>query len=191
MRFCPQCGAPLLAGAKFCVECGRALDAAASGAGESGGLAGGRNPITTTFVFVFVALAVVGLAAAAWIYVKTPDVVREQVASAPPVVPPDTGAPPSGPGTAQSGAGAAPNQNVSANPAAGGSQNGDMPPGHPTISLPTEARSFVDKIERDAIAKPKDVTAWNKFGAVSMLAAMFDQSYYCNAEGAYGHVLTV
>ena len=36
MRFCPQCGAPLLAGAKFCVECGRALDVAASGAGESG-----------------------------------------------------------------------------------------------------------------------------------------------------------
>jgi tetratricopeptide (TPR) repeat protein len=189
MRFCPQCGAPLLAGAKFCVECGRALDAAASGAGESGGLAGGRNTITTTFVFVFVALAVVGLAAAAWIYVKTPDVVREQVASAPPVVPPGTGAPPSGPGTAESGASAAPNQNVSANPAAGGSQNGDMPPGHPTISLPTEARSFVDKIERDAIAKPKDITAWNKFGAVSMRAAMFDQSYYGKAEGAYGHVL--
>ena len=35
MRFCPQCGAPLLAGAKFCVECGRALDVAAPGAGET------------------------------------------------------------------------------------------------------------------------------------------------------------
>jgi tetratricopeptide (TPR) repeat protein len=188
MRFCPQCGAPLLAGAKFCVECGRALDVAASGAGESGGAARGRNTITTTFVFVFVALAVVGLAAAAWIYVKTPDVVREQVASAP-VAAPSAGPPPSSPGTAQSGAGAAPDQNVTANPTAGGSQNGGLPPGHPTIELPTEARSFVDKIERDAIAKPKDVTAWNKFGAVSMRAAMFDQSYYGKAEGAYGHVL--
>ena len=93
------------------------------------------------------------------------------------------------PEAAQSGAGAAPDQNVSANPAAGGSQNGGLPPGHPTIELPTEARSFVDKIERDAIAKPKDVTAWNKFGAVSMRAAMFDQSYYGKAEDAYGHVL--
>jgi cytochrome c-type biogenesis protein CcmH/NrfG len=189
MRFCPQCGAPLLAGAKFCVECGRALDSVASGAGETGGVLRGRNTITTTFVFVFVALAVVGLAAAAWIYVKTPDVVREQVASAPPVAAPSAGASPSSPGTAQSGAGVAPDQNVSANPAAGGSQNGGLPPGHPTIELPTEARSFVDKIERDAIAKPKDVTAWNKFGAVSMRAAMFDQSYYGKAEGAYGHVL--
>jgi tetratricopeptide (TPR) repeat protein len=187
MRFCPQCGAPLLAGAKFCVECGRALDVAASGAGESAGVPRGRNTITTTFVFVFVALAVFGLAAAAWIYVKTPDVVREQIASAPPVAAPSAGAPASSPGTAPNAP--APDQNVAANPAAGGSQNGGMPPGHPTIELPTEARSFVDKIERDAIAKPKDVTAWNKFGAVSMRAAMFDQTYYGKAEEAYGHVL--
>jgi tetratricopeptide (TPR) repeat protein len=186
MRFCPQCGAPLLAGAKFCVECGRALDTAASGAGETGGFARGRNSITNTFVFVFVGLAVVGLAAAAWIYVKTPDVVREQVASAP-VAAPSTGAPPSNPGTSPNAP--SPDQNVAANPAAGGSQNGGLPPGHPTIELPTEARSFVDKIERDAIAKPRDITAWNKFGAVSMRAAMFDQSYYGKAEGAYGHVL--
>jgi tetratricopeptide (TPR) repeat protein len=187
MRFCPQCGAPLLAGAKFCVECGRALDVAASGAGESGGLPRGRNTITNTFVFVFVGLAVVGLAAAAWIYVKTPDVVREQVASAPPAAAPSAGAPPASPGAAPNAP--SPDQNVAANPAAGGSQNGGLPPGHPTIALPTEARSFVDKIERDAIAKPKDITAWNKFGAVSMRAAMFDQTYYGKAEGAYGHVL--
>jgi predicted TPR repeat methyltransferase len=187
MRFCPQCGAPLLAGAKFCVECGRALDAAASGAGEPGGVARGRNTITKAFVFVFVALAVVGLAAAAWIYVKTPEVVREQIAGAPPVAAPSAGAPASNPGASPNAP--APDQNVSANPAAGGSQNGGLPPGHPTIELPTEARSFVDKIERDANAKPNDVTAWNKFGAVSMRAAMFDQSYYGKAEDAYGHVL--
>src|ERR1700719_315422 len=141
MRFCPQCGAPLLAGAKFCVECGRALDAAASGAGESGALAHGRNTISTTFVFVFVALAVVGLAAAAWIYVKTPDVVREQIASAPVAAPSAGAPPPSNPRTAPNAP--APDQNVAANPAAGGRQNGGMPPGHPTIELPTDARSFV------------------------------------------------
>jgi tetratricopeptide (TPR) repeat protein len=31
--------------------------------------------------------------------------------------------------------------------------------------------------------------AWNKFGAVAMRAAMFDQSYYGKAQDAYGHVL--
>ena len=187
MRFCPQCGAPLLAGAKFCVECGRALDAPASGAGESGSarrsVAPGRNTITTGFVFVFVALAVFGLAAAAWIYVKTPEVVREQIASAPPAAP--VGAPESSPGAAPP----APDQSVIANPAAGGTQNGGLPPGHPTVELPTEARSFIDKIERDANAKPKDVAAWNKLGTVAMRAAMFDQTYYGKAEDAYGHVL--
>jgi len=194
VRFCPQCGAPLLAGAKFCVECGRALDTAASGAGESSGprRATGdrpRNTLSTTFVFVFVALAVFGLAAAAWIYVKTPEVVREQIATAPP--PAANGLNAAGPGSnpaAPPGA-ATQEQSAAANPAAGGSQNGGLPPGHPTIALPTEARSFVDKIERDAIAKPNDVTAWNKFGAVSMRAAMFDQTYYGKAEDAYAHVL--
>ena len=189
MRFCPQCGAPLLAGAKFCVECGRALDTSASAAGESGSPRRGaqreRNTVSMAFVFVFVALAIGGLAAAAWIYVKTPDVVREQIAVAPPPIAnaPSAAAPASSPGAA------APDQNVAANPAAGGSQSGRLPPGHPTIELPTEARSFVDKIERDAIAKPKDIQAWNKFGAVSMRAAMFDQSYYGKAQDAYGHVL--
>src|SRR5271170_301423 len=192
MRFCPQCGAPLLAGAKFCVECGRALDAAASGAGESGrargGANAGRNTISTAFVFVFVALAVVGLAAAGWIYVKTPEVVREQMAVAPPVAnSSNLEASASSPGAASNPP--ASDQNVAANPAAGGTQNGGLPPGHPNIELPTEARSFIDKIERDANAKPKDVVAWNKFGAVSMRAAMFDQSYYGKAQDAYGHVL--
>jgi tetratricopeptide (TPR) repeat protein len=191
MRFCPQCGAPLLAGAKFCVECGRALDVAASGAGESGmargSLLGGRNTITTAFVLVFATITLVGLAVAAWIMMRTPEVVREQVANVPVAVAPGAEASGSGPGTSASGA--APDQNVAANPAAGGSQNGSLPAGHPTIELPTEARSFVDKIEREAIAKPKDVTAWNKFGAVAMRAAMFDQTYYGKAEEAYGHVL--
>src|SRR5271154_6851439 len=186
MRFCPQCGAPLLAGAKFCVECGRALDVAAPGAGETarmGAANRGRNSITTAFVFVFVLITIVGLGAAGWIYMKTPEAVREQVA----VAPNAGGAPAASPAAAANAP--APDQNAAANPAAGGSQNGGLPPGHPTVELPTEARTFVDKIERDANARPKDVVAWNKFGAVAMRAAMFDQSYYGKAQDAYGHVL--
>src|SRR5271170_368050 len=186
MRFCPQCGAPLMAGAKFCVECGSALSTAASGAGGSGlpstERAGGTT-ITTAFAAVFVTLAVVCLAATAWIYLRMPDVTpTPQIASA-------TGtAAVASPGTMAPNA-AGPDQSAAANPAAGGSQNGGLPPGHPTVELPTEARSFVDKIERDANARPKDVVAWNKFGAVAMRAAMFDQSYYGKAQDAYGHVL--
>ena len=181
MRFCPQCGAPLTTGAKFCVECGSALAGTASGARESGNLggsaAGGRKiPITTAFVIVFVAIIVMGLAAAAWIMMRTPEVGREQVAVA------------NAPGAGAPNA-TAPEPNVTVNPAAAGNQNGTLPAGHPKIELPTEARTFVDKTEKDARAKPGDVAAWNKFGAVSMRAAMFDQTYYGKAEEAYGHVL--
>ena len=195
MRFCPQCGAPLLAGAKFCVECGCALAAPASGAGEAGGVRGGagpgRNTITTAFVFVFVAITVVGLSVAAIInwgglwFMKLPsEVSREQIAGAPPAANSQSAG-----AAAVAPNAASPEQNVTANPAAGGSQNGGLPPGHPSIELPTEARTFVDKVEKDAHAKPDDVAAWNKLGAVSMRAAMFDQTYYAKAEDAYGHVL--
>jgi len=181
MRFCPQCGAPLTIGAKFCVECGSPLTGAVSGAREPGNFVGsaarGRNiPITTAFVIVFLAITVVGLGAAAWIMMRTPEPAPGQlaVANAPAASAPNA---------------AAPEQNATVNPAAAGSQNGTLPAGHPKIELPTEARTFVDKTEKDARAKPGDVEAWNKFGAVSMRAAMFDQTYYGKAEEAYGHVL--
>ena len=195
MRFCPQCGAPLIAGAKFCVDCGRPLaTGSATPAGESAG--GGaaprvdalkRNmPITTAFVFVFVAITVIGLLAAAWIMLRTPEAVREQVANVPITASPNGGGVQGSDAASASGGGS---QNGAANPAAGGSQNGDLPAGHPKIELPTEARTFIDKIEKEAHSKPTDIVAWNKLGAVSMRAAMFDQSYYGRAEEAYAHVL--
>lgn len=189
MRFCPQCGTPLMAGAKFCVECGRALSASASGAGDSGRASEAVRgiPVSTAFVFVFVAITVAGLAAAGWIMMKTPDVVRQQIASAPPISAPAISDMPSANPVAQNSTAAAPS--AEASPAAGGQNAPDLPPGHPHIELPTEARTFIDKIDKDARSKPRDIAAWNKLGAVSMRAAMFDQSYYSKAEEAYAHSL--
>jgi cytochrome c-type biogenesis protein CcmH/NrfG len=170
-----------MAQAKFCVECGRSLAGTAANAGEGApGAASRSTPMTTAFVAVFAGITVVGLGAAAWIMLRTPDVVREQVANAP--IGATTGANTSVSGSPTGGA-------TTANPAAGAKGAGDLPPGHPKVELPTEARSFIDKIEKDARAKPNDTVAWNKLGAVSMRAAMFDQSYYKKAEEAYGHVL--
>lgn len=64
-----------------------------------------------------------------------------------------------------------------------------LPPGHPKVQLPTEARTFIDWLAQEARAKPNDVSAWNKLGAVSMRAALFDPSYYGKAADAYAHVL--
>ncbi|MHB8381065.1 MAG: tetratricopeptide repeat protein [Candidatus Binataceae bacterium] len=179
MRFCPHCGAPLMAGAKFCVECGRALGGAASSAGgaEAGkpsALAVAKEPLPITFAFVavFVAITVIGLGAAAWIMLRTPAVVKQQVVSAP-------------------GSNPLPNGNASNSlgGTAGNNAPNQLPAGHPRIQLPTEARSFIDKLEQDAKAKPKDAAAWIELGNVSMRAAMFDDTYYIKATDAYGHVL--
>lgn len=158
-----------MAGAKFCVECGRPLDKAASAAGP-GEVSGAEQsvrmmPLTAAFVGVFIAITVVGLGAAAWIMLRPPDIVRSNASTAPP------------PNAAAS---------ESANPSASA---GQLPAGHPKIELPTEARSFIDKVEKDAESKPNDVAAWNRYGAVAMRAAMFDASYYSKAEAAYAHVL--
>jgi tetratricopeptide (TPR) repeat protein len=162
-----------MAGAKFCVECGRPLDKAAAGGGPGPSEPTGAErtmramPITAAFVGVFIALTILGLGVAAWIMLKTPDTVREKLASAPPQ------SAPQGAGEIGSASGNA----------------GQLPAGHPKVELPGEARTFIDKVEKDALSKPNDVVAWNRLGQVSMRAAMFDASYYAKAQDAYAHVL--
>ncbi|HVN28413.1 MAG TPA: tetratricopeptide repeat protein, partial [Candidatus Binataceae bacterium] len=178
MRFCPHCGAPLMAGAKFCVECGKAI-------GDAAGTSGARKDappkppsttgvqLTTAFIVVFLSIAILGLGAAVYLYLKPFNQPGPQMASAPPPQAPagQTG----GEQTASS---------------TGASQSdAQLPPGHPKVELPTEARTFIDKVEKQANDKPNDVDAWVKFGTVAMRAALFDNSYYQKASKAFAHVL--
>jgi tetratricopeptide (TPR) repeat protein len=188
MRFCPHCGAPLMAGAKFCVECGRQVGdstgSSATGSTQAKGSSGQQTAapklptstgmqLTTAFVVVFVGITIIGLGAAAYIYMR-PLPVSTKVAQAPD----------------SSNAQGASDQGAAQNGAAPGSQSdAPLPPGHPKIELPTEARTFIDKTEHDANDKPKDIDAWVKLGTVCMRAALFDQSYYQKASKAYAHVL--
>jgi cytochrome c-type biogenesis protein CcmH/NrfG len=187
MRFCPHCGAPLMAGAKFCVECGKAVGDGATAAGSvsSGKKDAPPKPpsttgmqLTTAFIVVFMAITILGLGAAAYLYLRpfgaSP---QPQIASAPP--------PPPQASTDQASTG-----DQTTAPTAGGSQSdAQLPPGHPKVELPTEARTFIDKVEKQANDKPDDVDAWVKLGTVSMRAALFDNSYYPKASKAYAHVL--
>src|SRR5208283_2645741 len=159
MRFCPSCGSPLLAGAKFCVECGRRLDSpapggegpayAAPGISPQPGRAMGGLQITNSFIVVFFGILIVGLATASFVLLRSHTANESEVASAPP-----SGA--SAPGAEQ-----------------GPTAPGQLPPGHPTIKLPTEARTLIDKMEADAKAKPDEIAPWVKLGNASMRAAMF------------------
>ncbi|MGH7948592.1 MAG: tetratricopeptide repeat protein [Candidatus Binataceae bacterium] len=167
MRFCPHCGASLVAGAKFCVECGRPLVGSAAGAPAPDAPAGGprfdlrrfldASRVTTSFIAVFVAITVIGLAWAAWIVWWSPVVPAEQIASAPPA---PTAAP-----------------------------SAQMPPGHPKVELPPKARELIEQVNREAEAKPTDVGAWTRLGVVAFRAAIFDPDYYRLSEDAFTHVI--
>lgn len=180
MRFCPHCGAPLMAGAKFCVECGRAVGDGAAPIGVSSPQK--QTPpkppsttgvqLTTAFIVVFMGITILGFAAAAYLYLRPVSISPKQVATAPE-------------SQGQVDQGAAGGQA----PGATGSPDASLPPGHPKIELPTEARTFIDKVEKDANDKPDDIGAWVKLGTVTMRAALFDNSYQKKAADAYAHVL--
>src|SRR5690349_14237599 len=125
MRFCPECGSPVIPGAKFCVGCGLARAwPTALGAGAAGEVARAvpleragspEAHLTPAFAAVFAGLLVLGLPAAAIVLRQEPGRER-QLASA----------------------------------AAG---TGSLPPGHPGIvKIPEGARKFIDDLETKANA---------------------------------------
>lgn len=154
MRFCPECGAPVVAGAKFCVECGQELTQAQPLTEEQQSRVGARPRLSPAFAAVFVGILVVGLAAAYLVGRGGP---APQPAS-----------------TTSTGV-------------SGGEQN--LPPGHPKVELPAEARKLIDDLRRKAEASPNDAAAWNRLGEVMFRAAQFDSSFLRESMDAYGHVL--
>jgi tetratricopeptide (TPR) repeat protein len=115
---------------------------------------------------------ILGLLAAGWVMLRKPETVETASRSAPEVA---------------AGSGA----NSMRGTAGSNAAPGQLPPGHPKIQLPAEARSFIDKLQSDASAHPGDIGKWNKLGGVTMRAAMFDESYFAKASEAYGHVLKI
>ena len=167
MRFCPMWNLPD-AGSE--ILCGVARRSTLRCSAEPAVNLSLRSlPITAAFVGVFLAIMVVGLLAAGWVMLRKP----AQTAS--------DSAPAAAPGSAT---------NAMAG-TAGNAAPGQLPPGHPKVQLPAEARTFIESVEKDAQAHPNDVAAWNKLGGVSTRAAMFDHSYYAKASDAYGHVLKI
>ena len=179
MRFCPQCGAPIVTGARFCVECGEnlaALDPAAAPSTSAMTPTAAATPAATMppsfapppptptgtlgpFAAVFGGILVIGV-------VVTILIMRQMPAQ--PTVP--ASAPPSA-------------------SSAGDSDSRGFPPGHPTVQIPKEALDFIKQVEQKAKANPKDLAAWDQLGDVTLRAAAFDPSYYPRASDAYAHVL--
>ncbi len=154
---------------RFCPHCGAPVVPAGKFCVECGrqlspSAAGGIRGLnlTAAFVGVFLAILAVGLLV---VYLVVPSTTPAKIASI------TTEAPPT------------PEQQSAAQ------NNPELPPGHPKVELPAEARSFIDRLEKDAESKPKDIAAWDKYGDVTLRAAMLDPSYYPTSLEAYAHSL--
>ncbi len=172
MRFCPQCGEATVPGAFFCVGCGIGLAAPANlatspGSRPADAKGGGERPPApmppslAPFAATFSAIIAVGILVAYGVMRQIPQ--REALLSS------------------------SPSQAASpSSPVQGARQ---LPPGHPAVQLPKEARDFIAAIARRAEANPRDIAVWDKYGDVCFRAAAFDSSYYTKAADAYAHVL--
>jgi cytochrome c-type biogenesis protein CcmH/NrfG len=153
---------------RFCPHCGAPVVPAGKFCVECGrqltpSARGGIRglPLTAAFVGVFLAILIVGLVVVYLIVPGTPT--PPQMAALSQEAPPAAAQQP---------------------PADQG-----LPPGHPKVELPDEARKFIEQVQKDADAKPSDIAAWNKLGDVLLRASMLDPSYSPRAQAAYAHSL--
>jgi len=152
---------------RFCPHCGAPVVPAGKFCVECGrqlspSAAGGIRGLhlTAAFVGVFLAILAVGLLV---VYLVVPSTTPAKIAS----ITPETASAPEQQSTSQN----------------------NLPPGHPKVELPAEARSLIERMEKDAESKPKDIAAWDKYGEVTLRAAMLDPSYYPRSLEAYAHSL--
>jgi cytochrome c-type biogenesis protein CcmH/NrfG len=66
---------------------------------------------------------------------------------------------------------------------------GAMPPDHPPIVLPDEAKKLLDSLAATANAAPTDVSAWRNLAQAQTRAAEIEPSYGSRAVESYRHVL--
>jgi len=150
--------------AKYCVECGAHLETGEGMAGARGTVPAGA-PIAqpwqalAPFAAIFGAIMAVGILVAYGIMRQLPQ--REALLASQPATPQQTSL----------------------------QEARQLPPGHPAIQLPVQAREYIVRLEQKAASNPNDPAAWDKYGDASLRAAAFDPSYYPRASSAYAHAL--
>lgn len=161
-RFCSQCGAELIAGARFCITCGRPLKGGVRLVGGAAPRIGRWAPLA-----VFGVVLVVGTAV----------VLAGRSNPVPPPAIPGGGAPPPAAGKAP--------------PFAGGQGAAQMPQGHPAIEIPEDVVKAIAEMKKTADAAPQDVEQWTRLAGVQYRAGMVDEKYLPEAAKSYEHVLEI
>ncbi len=69
------------------------------------------------------------------------------------------------------------------------SRGGDLPAGHPPVSLPDDVRQRIEQMTKEAAARPDDLKLWNQLGMVQYRAGQYEQKFLDDAATTYQHVL--
>jgi tetratricopeptide (TPR) repeat protein len=67
--------------------------------------------------------------------------------------------------------------------------DGQLPPDHPKIALPEQAKTLLAQIAAKAKDNPQDKDAWLRLAQADYRAAQLDPSYYAEAQDAFEHVI--
>ena len=158
---------------KFCPEFGTAIEQGARFCTGCGQPAGGKASASGTPVAGIAALVtLLVLGGGFWFYYRlAPTPARG--------LKPGEGPPPAGMGAAPAGA-----------PGAAAATTASGAP-HPQIELPDDIKKYIEKVETEAKAKPKDVAAWETAARVQYRASRLDPSYVDAATASYEHLLSL
>jgi tetratricopeptide (TPR) repeat protein len=74
-------------------------------------------------------------------------------------------------------------------PQSSGEMSGDLPAGHPPITIPDNVKQAIADMVKKADAAPDDLDAWNRLAEVQYRVGQIDPSYLVQAEASYRHLL--
>src|SRR5512139_69546 len=67
-------------------------------------------------------------------------------------------------------------------------QQGELPPGHPPVTVPDDVRAAIGRKADEMAARPTDLEGWKQLGAMQYRAGQLEPQYLVDAAKTYEHI---